>query len=584
LSSPYNLDFLESAELYKDYIPAGLGGGASSVIQLNYKKSHIESIGAHARFGLLSSGLSVELPVKKINLGISGGIKIGNYSLYSAVLNKILSREITDHLPSENYSFYDLFLKISQNSRWGTLNYLYIGNSDKGTDERVTESYYADTLVNYSDGISTGWNSVVHAIQWESPGKKPLRWKIGLNYNRLRIGRDIYKETEKFLNESEMLSYSKTSYSFSPTIESLGTSFSVTWSGSRINLTGGLSNRIRLFSPNVSAQNENNGIVTNNDLGVSSKVYEPAAFFSSKFKITNKLHLDAGFRFSAGIVEEAVYRVSEPRLRLSYNPGGIISPHINYVRLSQFDHSLEGSSAGLRSMIWVPVSEEFGPELSEVISAGIHSHLNNQITLTTDAYFKTISDMLDFVPGASFIYDDSFLDLLEQVDGRAWGIETSLAVQLGRLSGFTSYTWSRSKREWHTPEGLIWIPTQADRPHSISQTLKYRLGRKTSFGLNWVFQSGAPATIYMHNTSYGEFFETKNNIRFFDYHRLDISLRQTLYQKKMSVLLDLDIYNLYNRSNTFYFQETYDEKNNRYYYKNISLFPIMPSISVTLRY
>ncbi len=38
--SPYDLDFLESAELYKDYFPAEIGGGASSVISLDFRKPH----------------------------------------------------------------------------------------------------------------------------------------------------------------------------------------------------------------------------------------------------------------------------------------------------------------------------------------------------------------------------------------------------------------------------------------------------------------------------------------------------------------------------------------------------------------
>jgi len=34
----------------------------------------------------------------------------------------------------------------------------------------------------------------------------------------------------------------------------------------------------------------------------------------------------------------------------------------------------------------------------------------------------------------------------------------------GKLTGSLSYTYSRSKREWGSPGGLIWIPSGADRP------------------------------------------------------------------------------------------------------------------------
>lgn len=88
----------------------------------------------------------------------------------------------------------------------------------------------------------------------------------------------------------------------------------------------------------------------------------------------------------------------------------------------------------------------------------------------------------------------------------------------------------------------------------------------------------------MHETSYGEFYETKNNIRYFDYNRLDFAFRRIIFIKKFTMFLDADIYNVYNRENTFYFRRTYDEVEKGYYFKNISLFPIMPTLSLTIKY
>ncbi len=86
----------------------------------------------------------------------------------------------------------------------------------------------------------------------------------------------------------------------------------------------------------------------------------------------------------------------------------------------------------------------------------------------------------------------------------------------------------------------------------------------------------------MHETSYGEFFGTKNNIRYFDYHRLDVSFRQIIYKRRFSIAIDADIYNVYNRKNTFYFKMIYDNEEKRYYFKNVSLFPVMPSLTLTI--
>lgn len=583
--SPYDLDFLESAELYKDYFPSELGGGVSSVISLDFKKPQSDSVRAQLRLGLFSSGITVELPFNKINWDLTAGLRRGNYSIYAPLLKKIVNSEVGNNLPPNNYSFYDGFLRLSHSSsKWGNISYLFFGNYDNGKDEKKTTSQSADTLINYTNGISTGWNNMVHALQWELPSARVLKWKFNLNYNRISMGREIFMQTDKFLNETDKFESRKVTYSFSPTISSIGSTILASHDDDKLSYSIGISSRFRYFSPNTIASDILNGTEVKNEFGESSRLVEPAAFISSSILLKENLLLTAGLRLSGGITKGEEFYIIEPRLRLTFNQAGPISPHINYVRLSQFDHSVEGSNAGLRSMLWLPVSENFGPEISDVISAGVQGKIKNNFIWTIDGYYKKTSGMVDFKPGASFIFDTSFDDMLDRIDGRAWGLETGIIKRKGKITGSASYTWSRSKREWGAPGGLIWIPSNADRPHNLNLTLKYYFKERTSFGLNWVYTLGAPATIYMHNTSYGEWFETKNNIRYFDYHRLDLSFRQIIYKRKFSILLDIDIYNVYNKKNTFYFLQAYDEDEKRYYYKNISLFPVMPSLTLTLKY
>ena len=583
--SPYDLDFLESAELYKDYFPSELGGGASSVISLDFKKPQSDSLRAQLRLGLLSSGITVELPLEKINWDLTAGLKRGNYSIYAPLLKKIVSSDVGSFLPPDNYSFYDGFLRFAHSSpKWGNISYLFFGNYDNGKNENITKSRSADTLINYTDGISTGWNSMVHALQWYLPVKNTLKWRFNLNFNRLSMGRDLYMNTERYLNETDLIDSREISYSFSPVIKSLGSEVLMSRDDAKFSYSAGISTRIRSFDPNTIATDIINDKETKNNFGQTTSVFESGAFVSSTILLTEKLQLDAGLRLSAGMITDTNFVVIEPRLRLAFAPAGSISPHINYVRLSQFDHSVEGSNAGFKTMLWLPVSKDFGPEVSDVFSAGFQGKIDNDIIWSVDGYYKETTGMVDFKPGASFIFDTSFVDMLDRVNGRAYGLELGLIKRKGKLTGSASYTYSGSKIEWGSPEGLIWIPSNADRPHNFNLAAKYYFKTGTSFGLNWVYQSGAPATIYMHDTSYGEFFETKNNIRYFDYHRLDLSFRQIVYKRRFLILLDADIYNVYNHKNTFYFKKTYDETEKRYYFKNISLFPVMPSLTVTMKY
>ena len=583
--SPYDLDFLESAELYKDYFPAELGNGASSVINLNFRRIRSDSLRLQFRAGLLSSGLIVESPLRKINWQLTAGIKAGNYFIYAPILKKIVSEETGSFLPPNKYSFFDGFLRLSHSSpKYGDITYLFFGNYDNGKEENKFESQNADTLIKYTDGISTGWNNMVHSLQWMPPVNGSLKWKLNLNYNRISIGRKIYSEWEKLLNGSQKFGSSETLLSFYPTVDNIATLISFGVSKEKTNYDAGISGRFRYFTQNNYSLNSIDDTTTRIDFGEDDIVNETALFISTTVLPAENIKIDAGIRLTGIFKKDISFFVPEPRLRISYNEGGIMSPHINYVRLSQSDHSVEGSNAGLRTMLWLPVYEEFGPEVSDVFSAGIQGNIKDNLTWTIDGYYKKISGMVDFKPGASFIIDTSFADMLDRVRGLAYGIETGLIKTKGKITGSVSYTYSRSKREWGSPEGMIWIPSGADRPHSFNISMKYYFKPSTSFGLNWVYRSGAPATIYMHETSYGEFFETKNNIRYFDYHRLDLSFRQIIYKRRFSIFIDADLYNAYNRKNTFCFKKTWDEEEQIYYFKNISLFPIMPSLTVTIKF
>ncbi len=584
--SPFDLDFLESAELYKDYIPSGIGGGASSVTGLEFRKPRTDSLTAQVRLGLISSGVILEVPFKKISLDLTAGIKRSNYSIYSSLLKKLITDDVGDFLPPDKYSFYDSFVRLSHESvKAGRISYLFFGNYDDGTDEIKTRGLYGDTLSKNTDGIKTGWNSMIHALQWEPSVSNQYKWTLNINYNRLAIGRKVYTESESFVNSSgEKLRSSGTLYSFYPAINNIGASATVSRNFDKISVSLGISDRFRSFVSNNYALINANDTETRNSFGGNDLVNETSVFISTAGRAGKKIHIDAGLRLTGIMIRDARFFTAEPRLRISYGQGSPVSPQISYVRLSQNDHAIEGSSAGLRSQLWLPLYKDIGPEISDVLSAGFRGDIKNDLTWTLDGYFKRTSGMLDFKPGASFIFDSSFVDMVERISLQAYGIEAGLIKRTGKVTGNAGYTWSRSKREWPSPEGLIRIPSAADRPHNLNISLKYHYTDNTSLGLNFVYQSGAPATIYMHETSYGEFFETKNNIRYFDYHRLDFSFRHTIHKRRFSMFIDADIYNVYNRKNTFYFKKTRNEEEGIYFYKNISLFPIMPSLSVTVNF
>ena len=143
-------------------------------------------------------------------MGSDNRIKTGKLFNLSPLLKRIVSSDVGGFLPPNGYSFYDGFLRLSHSSlKWGNISYLFFGNYDNGKDENETNSISGDTTIKYVDGISNGWNNMVHAFQWELPVKNVLKWRFNLNYNRLLMDRDIYTSIEKSMPETGFLTHGK---------------------------------------------------------------------------------------------------------------------------------------------------------------------------------------------------------------------------------------------------------------------------------------------------------------------------------------------------------------------------------------
>ena len=108
---------------------------------------------------------------------MTAGIKAGNYFIYAPILKKIVSDEVGGFLPPNKYSFFDGFLRLSHSSsKYGDISYLFFGNYDNGKDENRFESQSGDTLIKYIEGISTGWNNMVHSVHWLPSSNGAVKW------------------------------------------------------------------------------------------------------------------------------------------------------------------------------------------------------------------------------------------------------------------------------------------------------------------------------------------------------------------------------------------------------------------------
>jgi hypothetical protein len=116
----------------------------------------------------------------------------------------------------------------------------------------------------------------------------------------------------------------------------------------------------------------------------------------------------------------------------------------------------------------------------------------------------------------------------QAVHGRAYGVELLVRRPLSkRLSGWLSYTLSRSMREAHfvTLEGgdaVATVPSEFDRTHVLNAILAYDLGRRWRAGTRFVFYTGAPYSALSGNVPIPPY----NNQRDPPFFRLDLRLEK----------------------------------------------------------
>jgi hypothetical protein len=182
--------------------------------------------------------------------------------------------------------------------------------------------------------------------------------------------------------------------------------------------------------------------------------------------------------------------------------------------------------------------------------------------------------------------------------GTAYGIELLLQKQLGKLLAQLAYTLSWNQRQFPDIQNNSPFPFKYDRRHQINTFISWQFHKNWDLSAIWVYSSGFALTVPVARVQgattiedvlvYGD----RNNARMPDFHRLDLGLHYKKTGKKgRTGTWSLDIYNAYNRQNPFalLFRQQVAYSNGKfvatgYQFYQLSLFPIIPSISYALQF
>jgi hypothetical protein len=165
---------------------------------------------------------------------------------------------------------------------------------------------------------------------------------------------------------------------------------------------------------------------------------------------------------------------------------------------------------------------------------------------------------------------------LISVNGESYGWEFKLQYNDNPVNITTSYTLSWAYRELND---FIYYPNYDSR-NVFNILFEFNLGDGWITSAIWNYNSGLPFTeiVGYYDKAYfqdlsgidqtGEDFQPftllgdKNVGRLPDYHRLDVSLSKRLQIYGFKILLGVDVINVYDRANIFYFDRDTGERVN----------------------
>jgi hypothetical protein len=172
--------------------------------------------------------------------------------------------------------------------------------------------------------------------------------------------------------------------------------------------------------------------------------------------------------------------------------------------------------------------------------------------------------------------------------GEAYGAELMIRKNEGRLNGWLSYTYARANRKIDEINNGKRYRSPYDKPVNISVVLNWELSERWVISTNWVYASGMPVTFptgrFEIEGKYVPIYSGRNEYRYRDYHRLDLSatwyLKGKPGRKRFKNELNFSLYNAYGRHNpwTIIFRQDKDHPDIMRA-EMIYLFSVVPSIT-----
>jgi hypothetical protein len=597
--SIFNPDAIKDLKLYKGGIPARYGGRASSVLDIYQKDGNSNKFHMSGGIGLITSRLLAEGPIVKDK----GSFLIAGRASYAHLFLK-LSEEQKDNAAY----FYDLNAKLSY--KLNASNNLYMSG------------YFGRDVFDLNKSFTNIYGNTTFNTRWNHLFSDKLFSNLSLIYSDYYYGLDL--DFVGFEWRSGIKNFN-IKYDFRSYVSD------------KLKLNYGINGIYYEFNPGtIKPSNPDSGI--NFDQLEKKYAFEPAIYINAEQKITEKIDINYGLRYSLfynvgtstvnlyennnpvlfnsqfQIYEKATpigakhynkneviksFNYLEPRLSVNYQLNENQSFQASYNRMVQYLQLLSNTSSPTPLDVWTPSGTYIKPQIADQVAIGyFRKFKEGAYSAEVSSFYKEVQNRLDYIDGANLIANDAIEQVILNGQLRSYGLEFMFKKNEGNLTGWISYTLSKSEQQ--TPGRTAgetginngqWYNTVYDKVNNLAVTGSYYLNPKWTFGANFIYQTGQPTTYPNGQYEYLgitiPIYGLRNENRLPSFNHLDIAATLTPKHnanKSWRSEWVFSIYNVYNRKNaaSVGFRENVDTGANEAV--KTSIFGIVPAVSYNFKF
>jgi hypothetical protein len=558
--SVFNPDAIRSFELYKSGIPVQYGGRLSSTFELLMRDGNQKKFAGQGGIGPITSHLTLEVPLIKDKTSLMAGGR----TTYSNWILRSIDKSV---LNNTAVSFYDLFARVTHTANDRNTFYLSL--------------YASNDKFNLSSDTTFAYTNQLVSFQWRHVFNANLDGVLSITRSNYHYNIDYTSLPPEAFNMGFAVTESNIKYEFNR-------------SRGKHKINYGFQSKLYDIDPGFIEKGSDSSLVKPKVVARETGV-ESALFIADNLEISPVFSLYYGVRYSMfsalgprvlytylpgsprreNTIEDTVhygnykliknFHGPEYRVALRYKLGDNSAVKASYNRTRQYVHMLSNTVSVSPTDTWKLSDPHVLPQVADQVSMGFYQDLKSKVyELSMEVYYKWIQNILDYKTGATLLVNEHIDQEILQGDARAYGIELLLRKKSGQVTGWLGYSYSRTLVRLNSPlltervNNGNYFPANYDKPHDLSLITNYKITRRYSFALNFLYSSGRPITYpiaaYRYGNAYRVQYSDRNAFRIPDYVRVDVGFNiegNHRIKKLAHSYWSISIYNLLGRKNPY---------------------------------